>query len=51
VKAHAEPGRYRPPDKLLAFLETLWLCRPFHHLYRRRQRLHHPAGHNPEVGV
>jgi hypothetical protein len=30
---HASAGRYRPPDQLLTFLGTLWICRPFkaHH--------------------
>ena len=45
------PGRYRPPDKLLAFLEALRLCRPFRRPHDRHQQPLIPARHNPEVGV
>ena len=43
-----KPGRFRPSDSLLAFLESLGLCRPFH---RRLSWARDPCRHNPEVGM
>jgi len=44
-------GRYRPPDKLLAFLESLGLCRSLH--TRERGRQGNPGGrrHNRGPGI
>ncbi len=38
------PGRYRPPDPLLAFLEALLLCRAAHHAHAADQVKHPPSG-------
>jgi hypothetical protein len=49
------PGRFRPDDELLAFLEGLGLCRIKQRSARTIRRiLGHPANpsrHNPEVGI
>src|SRR5262249_45786452 len=50
-----QPGRYRPPDTLLAFLDTLFppppgpgLCRPRSPNQRPGQHVHAPAGIIPK---
>jgi hypothetical protein len=43
-----KPGRFRPSDSLLVFLEGFRLCRPFQ---RRLSWECDPSRHNPEVGV
>ena len=44
-------GRYRPPDKLLAFLEDLGLCRPLHTRERGRQGIPGDRRHNRGPGI
>jgi integrase/recombinase XerD len=44
-------GRYRPPDKLLAFLESLRLCRPPHPPERSRQGIPGDRRHNHGPGI
>jgi integrase/recombinase XerD len=39
-----KPGRYKPPDQLLAFLESLRLCRPFSRPSGPRQHPRHQVG-------
>jgi hypothetical protein len=49
--AETQPGRFRPTDKLLAFLEALWLCRVHHSDHRLPGRFGHAGRHNPELGI
>jgi integrase len=44
-------GRYRPPDKLLAFLEGLGLCRSLHTRERGRQGIPGGRRHNRGPGI
>jgi hypothetical protein len=49
------PDRFRPPDPLLAFLESLWLCRLTEprksENLRKEYDLTTPTRHNPGVGI
>jgi len=45
------PGRYKPPDQLLAFLEAPWLCRYRQPGHPRGQRRTPAYRHNDGIGV
>jgi len=44
-------GRYQPGDRLLAFLEALWLCRPQRVDHRPTQQIWHRHRHNQDLGI
>ena len=44
--ASVKPGRYKPPDPVLAFLESLLLCRPHSQLRPQETRLHRAFRHH-----
>src|ERR1039458_3401697 len=46
-----KPGRFRPTDKLLAFLEALCLCRLHRSDPRPTDRVTNTGRHNPNVGI
>ena len=45
------PGRYQPPDDILAFLDALRLCRTFLTVAAARQVLPLPGRHNGDVRI
>jgi hypothetical protein len=48
---NTKPGRFRPTDKLLAFLEALGLCRTHRSDPRPAGRVADAGRHNTDIGI